>query len=124
VNQRHACGTGSAATLLKGRPAALADLYRKLETAVRSFGGVEVVTRDRYALFRTTRIFTDLTVTRDALRVVVHLGRKLNAPYFIKIGPSGKRISHVLLVRTAADLRRAMPFLREAFDLAVSETAE
>src|SRR5512141_1536685 len=78
VNQRHACGVGSAATLLKGRPPALADLYRQLETTVRRFGEVEVVIRDRYALFRTTRIFADLTVTRDALRVVVHLGRKVS----------------------------------------------
>src|SRR5690242_3920033 len=94
VNQRHACGTGGGETLLKNRPPVLADLYRKLEIAVRSFGEVEVVTGDRYALFRTTRIFADLTVMRDALRVVVHLSRKASAPYFIKIGPSGKRISH------------------------------
>jgi predicted transport protein len=121
VNQRHACGVGSAATLLKGRAPALAELYRRLETTVKSFGEVEVVTRDRYALFRTTRIFADLTVTRDALRVVVHLGRKVSAPYFIKVGPSGNRVSHVVLVRTAEDLRAIMPFLREAFDLAVGE---
>jgi predicted transport protein len=107
--------------LLKSRPPALASLYRKVETTVRSFGEVEVVTRDRYALFRTTRIFADLTVTRDALRVVVHLGRRVSAPYFIKIGPSGKRVSHVALVRTAEDLHTVMPFLREAFDLAVNE---
>jgi predicted transport protein len=109
--------------LLKGRPPALADLYRSLEATVRSFGEVEVVTRDRYALFRTTRIFADLTVTRDALRVVVHLGRKVSEPCFIKIGPSGKRVSHVVLVRTADDLRTVIPFVREAFDFAVSETA-
>ena len=121
VNQRHACGVGSAATLLKGRPPVLTDLYQKLETTVRSFGGVEVVTRDRYALFRTTRIFADLTVTRDALRVVVHLGRKVSVPYFIKTGPTGNRVPHVVLVRTAEDLRTIIPFLREAFDMAVSE---
>ena len=124
VNQRHACGVGTAATLLKGRPPALTDLYRKLESTVRRFGDVEVVTHDRYALFRTTRIFADLTVTRDALRVVVHLGRKVSAPYFIKTGPSGNRVSHVVLVRNAAELRTVMPFLREAFDLAVSEKAQ
>jgi predicted transport protein len=109
--------------LLKGRPPALADLYRTLETTVTRFGEVEVVTRDRYALFRTTRIFADLTVTRDALRVVVHLGRKVSAPYIVKAGPSGKRVSHVVIVRTAEDLRAIMPFLREAFDFAVGEEA-
>jgi len=109
--------------LLKGRPPELTGLYRKLETTVRSFGEMEVVTRDRYALFRTTRIFADLTVTRDALRVVVHLGRKVSAPCFIKTGASGNRISHVVLVRTAEDLRTVLPFLREAFDLSVRERA-
>jgi len=123
VNQRHACGVGTTATLLKNRPQELTDLYRKLETTVRGFGEVEVVTRDRYALFRTTRIFVDLAVTRDALRVVVHLGRKVSAPYFIKVGPSGNRVSHVAFVRTAGELRTVMPFLREAFDLAASEKA-
>jgi hypothetical protein len=58
---------------------------------------------------------------RDALRVVVHLGRKVKAPYFIKVGPSGNRISHVALVRSAAELRAIMPLLREAFELSVSE---
>jgi hypothetical protein len=121
VNQRHACGVGGAEAILEGRPPALAELYRKLETAARSFGEVEVVARDRYALFRTTRIFMDLTVTRDALRVVVHLGRKVSGPPFIKSAPGGKRISHVALVRTAADLLAVAPFVREAFDMAASE---
>lgn len=121
VNQRHACGVGDAAALLKGRPPELADLYRELESAVKGFGGVEVVTRDRYALFRTTRIFADLTVMLDALRVVIHLGRRVKAPQFIKVGAGGHRVSHVALVRTAEDLRAIMPYMHEAFELAASE---
>ena len=66
VNQRHACGVGSRSVLLKNRPPALVDLYGKLEATVRGFGAVEVVARDRYALFRTTRIFTDLTVLTNS----------------------------------------------------------
>jgi hypothetical protein len=88
---------------------------------MRSFGGVEVVTRDRYALFRTTRIFTDLTVTRDSLRVVIHLGRQVTAPYFIKVGRSNRRVSHVTLVRTLGELRVITPLLREAYELSTSE---
>jgi len=38
---------------------------------------------------------------RDALRVVIHLSRKVRAPYFIKIAKGNKRVSHVALVRTA-----------------------
>jgi hypothetical protein len=121
VNQRHACGIGDAATLLKGRPPELADLFRQLEIAVRGLGDVEVVTRDRYALFRTTRIFADLTVMRDALRLVVHLARTVREPRFVKIAPSRGRVSHVTLVRTADDLRGVSPYLREAYDLSVAE---
>lgn len=120
-NQRHACGVGDTATLLKDRPPALCDLYKRLEATVKRFGAVEVVTRNRYALFRTTRIFADLTVTRDALRVVIHLGRKASAPLFIKVGQSGQRVSHVALIRTPEELRSIIPLLREAFDLATRE---
>jgi hypothetical protein len=121
VNQRHACGVGNPAGLLKDRPPELASLYRKLEATITGFGVVEVVTRNRYALFRTTRIFVDLTVMRDALRVVIHLQRKVSAPCFIKIGEGDKRVSHVALVRTDEDLRTIEPFLREAFNLAAGE---
>jgi len=107
--------------LLKDRPQSLANLYRKLESAVQRFGEVEVVTRDRYALFRTTRIFADLTVTRDALRVVVHLSHQVNDPCFVKAGPAGKRVSHVAFVATQRDLRAILPYLREAYDLAACE---
>jgi len=124
VNQRHACGVGGAATLLKGRPPALTNLYRKLETTARGFGDVEVVTRNRYALFRTTRIFADLTVMRDALRVVIHLGREVSAPYFIKVVRGDKRVSHVTKIRTSAELRVITPLLREAYELAASEESE
>jgi len=102
----------------------LVDLYGKLEATVKGFGAVEVVTRDRYALFRTTRIFTDLTVMRDALRVVIHLGREVSAPYFIKVVHGDKRVSHVAKVRTRAELRVITPLLREAYELAASEESQ
>ena len=107
--------------MLKNRPPALVDLYGRLEAAVKGLGDVEVVTRDRYALFRTTRIFTDLTVMRDALRVVIHLDREVRAPCFIKVGRGDRRVSHVALVRTPAELRVITPLLREAYDLAAGE---
>jgi predicted transport protein len=107
--------------LLKNRPPALVALYRKLEAAMRSFGAVEVVVHDRYALFRTTRIFTDLTVMRDALRVVIHLGREIRAPYVIKVARDRKLVSHVTKIRTSAELRVIMPLLQEAYELAAGE---
>jgi hypothetical protein len=121
VKQRHACGTGDSASLWKDRPPELAALYGKLAATIHGFGAVEVVTRDRYALFPSTRIFTDLTVMKDALRVVIHLGRKVSAPCFVKSGASGKRISHVAVVRSDQHLQAIKPFLLEAFNLAAAD---
>jgi hypothetical protein len=122
VHQRHACGIGSRAALLRDRPPDLVLLYGSLEDTVRSFGEVEIVTRERYALFRTTRIFADLTVMRDALRLVVHLDREVRVPCFIKVQRgSPNRVAHVTLLRSASELRTVVPHLEEAFRLAASE---
>lgn len=119
VRQRHACGLGSREGLLRDRPADLVRLYGSLEEAVRSFGEVEIVTRERYALFRTTRIFADLTVMRDAIRLVVHLDREVRDPCFFKVGRASSRlVSHVALLRSAAELRAVLPYLEEAYRLA------
>ena len=122
-NQRHACGNGDRAAMLRDRPPELVELYDKLESSVRSLGTVDIVTRDRYALFRASRIFTDLTVMRDALRVVIHLDRAVRAPCFIKVGRSGKRVSHVAMIRTPAELRVITPLVREAYELAAGKSA-
>src|SRR5262245_31673391 len=73
ANLKHRCGTGSSDEIVAGRPAALVALYRTFERDVSAWGGVEVVARNRYALFRTTRIFTDLVVMSEALRIAIHL---------------------------------------------------
>ena len=122
VHQRHACGLGNRAALLRGRPDSLVSLYGSLEDTIRSFGEVEIVTRERYALFRTTRIFADLTVMRDAVRLVVHLDREVPAPCFFKVGRgSPNRVAHVTLLRSAAELHAVRPYLEEAYRLATSE---
>lgn len=120
--QRHACGVGSRATLLRGKPPGLVTLYRSLEANLRRLGTVEIVTRDRYALFRTTRIFVDLVFTRDALRVAVHLDREARVPCFFKIQRgSPNRVAHVAMLRTAAELQTIAPYLEEAYRLAANE---
>jgi hypothetical protein len=60
-------------------------------------------------------------IGQDATLQVGRRQDKAGAPYFIKIVQGDNRVSHVALVRTAEDLRTIMPFLREAFDLAVSD---
>ena len=122
AHQPHRCGVGNRDEILAGRPPALVALYRTLERTVKAWGGVEIVARERYALFRTTRIFIDLVLMKDALRIAIHLPRRVDDPMFFKIGPaSGRKVSHVTRVTTAAGLRAALRYVREAYEMAQGE---
>ena len=119
---QHRCGVGSSDEIVAGRPAPLVALYRSFERTVTGWDGVEVVARNRYALFRTTRIFTDLVVMSDALRIAIHLPRRVDDPMFFKVAPaSGRKVSHVTRVTSAAELKRAIAYVKEAYEMARSE---
>lgn len=120
-NQRHACGTGDRADVLRNRPPEIVELYTALESFVKSLGPVEFVTRERYVLFRSHRIFADLVIMSDALRLVVHLSRKASNRLFVKIGADRKRVSHVARLHTLAELETMKPFLREAYEFSISQ---
>lgn len=108
--------------LLAGRPAGLVKLYRDLEKFARGLGKVEIVAKQRYVLFRTTRIFADLVFMRDALRLAVVLEQEQSSPLFFKIGRmSGRRIVHVARLGDAADLRAIKPHVRKAYEFAERE---
>jgi predicted transport protein len=122
VNQRHSCGVGSREELLRNKPAALVTLYTALEQALAGYDDVEIVTKDRYALFRTTRIFADLVFMRDALRLAVHLKRSASQPMFFKVVAGRKgQVTHVTRLRTAAELRAVLPYMKEAYEAARDE---
>ena len=122
-NLPHRCGVGSSDEIVRGRPAPLVALYRTFERTVCGWSGVEVVARDRYALFRTTRIFTDLVFMTDALRIAIHLPRRVDDPMFFKVGASGRKVSHVARVTTPRGLRKALRYVREAYQMAQGEGA-
>lgn len=119
-NQRHACGTGDRAEVLRNRPDALVELYGELEKFAKSLGPVEFVTRERYVLMRTRRIFADLTVMTDALRIAIHLPETMEHRLFIKVGGDRKQVTHVAKLRGASDLEAMKPFLRKAYDFSVA----
>jgi predicted transport protein len=121
ASQRHSCGVGSRAALLRGKPDFLVKLYEAVERTLKPLEGVEIVARDRYALFRTTRIFADLVFQRDALRLAVHLDREVRIPLFFKVGGDGRRVGHVALLREVSDVRAVTPYLKEAYRSARSE---
>jgi hypothetical protein len=119
-NQRHACGTGDRDELLRNRPDSLVRLYEAIEAFAKSLGPVEIVTRQRYALFRSVRIFADLVVMTDAVRLVVHLRRRVDAPPFIKIVSSDKVVSHVAKLTTAKEWQAVKKYMKEAYDSSLS----
>lgn len=122
TNQAHSCGTGDRDALLENKPPALAKLFESLESTVLRWKGVEVVSRGRYVLLRTTRIFSDVVFMRDALRVALLLDRDASDPMFFKVGRmSAHRVAHVTLVRTAADLAAVMPYLKEAYAFSIAD---
>jgi len=105
--------------MLKGKPEALVRLYRTLEKKLKSLEGVEIVAKDRYALFRTTRVFADLVFMKEALRLAILLDREVRDPMFLKVGKlSAHRIAHVALLRSPGDLRAVEPYLVEAYRFA------
>ncbi|MGE5815528.1 MAG: DUF5655 domain-containing protein [Acidobacteriota bacterium] len=120
TNQRHACGTGNRAEVLRNRPSELVDLYNALETFVKSLGPVEFVTRERYVLLRTHRIFTDLVVMSDALRLAIHLPRRVDHRQVIKIGSNRTQVTHVAKLHNVEEFNAMKPFLREAYEYSIS----
>jgi predicted transport protein len=110
---------GDRTALLRNKPPSLVALYVDLERALSRYRGVEIVTKDRYALFRTTRIFADLVFMRDALRLAIHLSRAVADPRFFKVvhGDTG-RVAHVTKLHDRAGLDAILPYLKEAYDFA------
>jgi hypothetical protein len=119
-NQRHACGTGDRAEVLRNRPPELVELYGRLERFVTTLGPVEFVTRERYVLLRTRRIFADLNVMTDALRIAIHLPGAMKHRLFIKIAADRKQVTHVARLRSPDDLEAMKPFLRQAYEFSVA----
>jgi predicted transport protein len=119
-NQRHACGTGDRADVLRNRPPELVELYAALETFAKSLGPVEFVTRERYVLLRSNRIFADLIIMSDALRIAIHLSRKAENKLFVKVGSDRRQVTHVAKLHDMEELEAMKPFLREAYEYSIS----
>ena len=119
-NQRHACGTGERADVLRNRPPEIVALYAALEKFVKSLGPVEFVTRERYVLLRSNRIFADLVIMSDALRLAIHLSRKVHHPLFIKTGADRKQVTHVAKLHSLDEFEPMKPFLREAYEYSIA----
>jgi predicted transport protein len=109
--------------VLRNRPPELVKLYAAVEAFVRKLGRVEFVTRERYVLLRTLRIFTDLVIMRDAVRIAIHLQRKVDDPRFFKVVTDGRKVTHVAKLKSLSDLKAIQPLIREAYELSIAADA-
>jgi hypothetical protein len=115
-NQRHACGTGDRADVLRDRPPEVVRLFTTLEAFAQSLGPVEFVTRERYLLLRSKRIFADAVIMPDAVRLAIHLPRKAQHELFMKVVSDRKQVTHVAKLHAIEELEARNPFLREAYE--------
>jgi hypothetical protein len=118
-NQRHACGTGDRQDVLRNRPESVVRTYAALESFARSLGPIEIVARERYVLLRSVRIFADLVIMADAVRVAVHLARKVDDPLFFKVVADRKKVTHVAKLVAEEEVHAIEAYLREAYDTSV-----
>jgi predicted transport protein len=115
-NQRHACGTGDRAGVLRKRSPEIVELYEALESFATSLGPVEFVTRQRYVLLRSNRIFADVVIMSDGLRLAIHLARRVDHELFTKVGAVRRQVTHVAKLHDMEALNAMKPFLREAYE--------
>lgn len=119
VNQRHACGTGDRGDVLRNRPESVVRTYAAIEAFVKSLGDAEIVARERYVLFRSVRIFTDLNIMADAVRAAIHLERKVMDPRFIKVVEGRKKVTHVVMLQSERDVEAIKAYLKEAYEVSL-----
>jgi hypothetical protein len=115
VNQRHACGTGERSQVLRNRPESVVRTYAAVEAFAKALGPIEIVARERYVLFRSVRIFADLVIMSDAVRIAIHLSRRVDHPLFIKVVQDRKKVTHVAKLSSEKDFRPLQRYLKEAY---------
>ena len=105
---------------MRARPTELVDIYTALEQFTASLGPVEFVTRERYVLFRSNKVFTDAIIMSDAIRLAIHLGRVADHEAFIKSVTDGKYVTQVAKLHNVGELEALKPFLREAYEHSIA----
>jgi hypothetical protein len=105
--------------VLRDRPDTIVQLYASIEAFARSLGTVEFVTRNRYVLLRSVRIFADLVIMTDAVRIAMHLQREVHDPHFFRVVTDGKKFSHVAKLKTQRDFNALKRHLKEAYEVSL-----
>ena len=56
----------------------------------------------------------------DALRLAIHLSRRVENRLFMKIGSDRRQVTHVAKLHDMEELEVMKPFLREAYECSIS----
>jgi predicted transport protein len=105
--------------VLRNRPDAIVRAYEALERFARSLGPIEIVARERYVLFRSNRIFADAVIMSNAVRIAIHLGRKVEDPRFFKVVSDRKKVTHVSKLLDEKEVEGIHAYLKEAYDFSI-----
>lgn len=109
--------------MLRYRPENVAKLYATVEAFAKTLGSVEFVTRERYVLLRTTRIFADLVIMASAVRIAIHLHRKVEHPLFFKVVSSDRKtVTHVAKLETEMQFGDIKGFIKEAYEASLIDS--
>lgn len=123
-NQRHACGAGDRSAVLRNRPDSIVRVYGLVEAFAQSLGPVEIVARERYVLLRSVRIFADLVIMVDAVRIAIHLKRTVNDPIFFEVAADARHVTHVAKLRTQKDFSAIKSYLKEAYQTSLEPSTK
>ncbi|RVU35561.1 hypothetical protein EOE67_13280 [Rheinheimera riviphila] len=118
-NQRHACDAGNSADVIRDRPQSVVEVYQAIADFVNKLGKVETIAKDRYVLFRSVRIFADLSIMKDVVRVAIHIGRRIDNPIFIKVVDDGRQFTHVAKIGSLHELKEIETLLSEAYEFSL-----
>jgi len=111
--------------MIATRPSPISEASVDLvEAFAQSLGPIEIVARERYVLLRSTRIFADLVIMVDAVRIAIHLKRKVNDPRFFKVGGDARHVTHVAKLQTPKDFNALKPYLKEAYQASLEPPNE
>lgn len=100
---------------MRNRPESLVSLYRTVLAFAHSLGPIEVVARQRYVLLRSVRIFSDLVIMTDAVRIAIHLPRRVESKIYFKVVSDERAVTHVAKLRNADDWLLVEDNVREAY---------
>ena len=71
-------------------------------------------------LLRSTRIFADLVIMTNAVRVAIHLRRRVDDPSFFKIVSDARKVTHVVELKTAEEWAAVRGYVQEAYEASLS----